>query len=438
MHLLSLSTLCLWSFVFLLRSESQAQHHYYYPLQSNFNEATGSASPLVPLSNGSGQTGNFVSVGLPISTCSGLGVLDGYEYADNAGLRFAVPPATISCEYSILFTWRYDNPGGNQEWLRLLSFIYSDDSGIDLWTQFPSVNGTLYYWDLDPLLVFPGFCLAQPTYGPLSPPNYFNEVDYYRLALTRTCNDVMQVYVNGTYQGGFTDTDQKYMPQAPDHQIVFFRDTFDTSCYPTAFPGEAAPGFIKDLVITDNALTSAEIQADFDTLCPVLLALQWQQFEGLAQARGNLLQGRVEHADQVDHYTVERSTNGQEFVPIAQIQGDPGLPFSYLDQDPSGPRQFYRVNAMMGNGQAVLSPVQELKSQLRFQCYPNPVQTELFIQVPFAYAGQALVIQSPFGVVVHKERLAGGVQVISVADLPEGLWLVRLGNLPAQSILKID
>lgn len=415
----------------------QAQNMYYYPLNGNFNEATASASPLTPWPNATGQTGTFVSNALPASTCAGQGVFAGYEYADNAGLRFDIPAGTIGCEYSILFTWRYDNPGGFQEWIRLLSFVYTDDAGLDLWTQFPSLNGTLYYWYLDPLVSFPGFCFSQPTLAALSPTDYFNDIDYFRVAVTRNCSNLLSVYANGALVGSFNDANQRYMPQAPSNQIVFFRDTADTSCYPTAFPGEASSGFIKDLVITDYEFSAAALIADHDTFCPVLLGLDWERFDAKANNNRNLLSWTVDGLEDVQHFEVERSDNGQNFYSIAEIDIQQHAEFSFTDFEPCKERHYYRISALLQNGATSQSEVRALKTDFTLRIFPNPAQDYLKINIPTELVGQEMLIHNSLGQTLLRQTLQAGPNTISIAHLTEGILFIQVAGRSAKTIIKI-
>ncbi|MEM6343862.1 MAG: T9SS type A sorting domain-containing protein [Bacteroidota bacterium] len=415
----------------------RAQNLYYYPLNGNFNEATASTNPLTPWPNATGQTGSFVSNQLPGTTCNGQGVFAGYEYANNAGLRFAVPPGTLGCEYSIIFTWRYDNPGGFQEWIRLLSFVYTDDAGLDLWTQFPSLNGTLYYWYLDPILNFPGFCLAQPTLAALSPNAYFNDTDYFRVALTRNCTNLLRVYANGNLVGSFNDIDQRYMPQAPSNQIVFFRDTADTSCYPTAFPDEASSGFVKDIILADYEFSAAALVVDYDSFCPVLLGLDWERFNAKALENQNQLAWSVSSVRDVEYFTVERSENGQDFYALTEISAQQSLSYRYTDFAPQKARHYYRISAMLQNGSVTRSEIRSLKTDFSLHLYPNPVQDYLHISAPFELAGQELQIRNNLGQILLHQRLQAGVNQIDIGQLPAGILLVQVAERSAKPIIKI-
>ena len=302
--------------LFMWMSSMSAQTSYRYSLKDNFQEDSLATDSLTLWPNALGQTGQFVTRQLPTTTCPN-GAFEGYAYEDNAGLRFEVPANFINCEYSIQFTWNYDNPGAAKEWIKILSFVHTDDSGINIWTQPSSTLGGLYYWHLTPWWFLPSFC--PPEHGALSPVNTFNDTDYYQITFTRTCNNQFTAYLNGSYIGHYLDTDQHYFPSTG--QIVFFRDTADTSCYPTPFPGEASSGFISDLVIANYVFSAAQIAADYQGFCPpaAVLPLAWSYMEAYAEEGGNSIRWAVNMPEQVVRFVVERSDDGLDFYPIHEV-----------------------------------------------------------------------------------------------------------------------
>lgn len=421
------------TFIFVLAEcltpiDIQAQTVYSYPLNGTLNEATGSSSPLGTWPNAAGQTGTFTSTALPATTCGGIGQFSGYDYANNAGLRFDNPPGFITCAYTIQFTWKYDNPGGFQEWIRILSFAYTDDSGLEIWTEPPSINGTIYYWHLTPIPPIPFFPSCLPDYEPLSPAGYFNEADYYQMTITRSCTDFLSVYANGVYLGGFMDSDQRYVPDPTSQQIVFFRDTVDVSgCYFNTWPDEASSGFISNLVIADYAFSASDIATDFGTFCPSLLPIYWQYIEASRVSGGNELLWSVETPEFIASYEVQKSEDGQYFSKIATISpeangsitsGD----FSYLDEEISSKKQYYRILATDLEGQVSYSRIQEISHKITIQIYPNPTSGNIWISSPERMEWEILNSQSK---VLSQFKVEPGRNAVSLDAYPAGVLFFR-------------
>ena len=421
-----------------------AQTTYHYPLNADFLEATGSGPALIPLPNDLGQIGVFADrtlPGIPSCTCPDGGVFSGYDYPVNSGFRFEVPTGFISCEYSIQFTWQYDNPGGFYEWIKILSFIYSDDSGLLMRTEFPSINGTFYYWHLDPFISIPGFCLDMLAFGTISPVDFYSDNCFYQITITRACNDSLKVYTNGTHIGSYVDVSHQYFPQAPDNQIVFFRDTFDTSCYPNAFPDEASPGFIKDLVITDQVYTPAEIANHFTTFCPVLLWVEWKEFEAQLVPDGNHLQWSLEEGKGISHFLVERSLDGEVFEAIGQLPASARsthteASYQFTDQTPSPGKQYYQIKAVDHNGRVWKSSIESLISETSIRVYPNPARDFLTIEISSEFVGKEAKIFSLQGQLLRQFSLEAGRNQVDISGLPEGLFLIRLGSIKTVRVMK--
>lgn len=430
----------------LSQEEIQAQTDYYYPLNNNFNEASLSADPLIVRPNDVGQTGQFVSRNLPMSTCAGLGVFDGYEYEAGASLEFRFPAGAAGCAYSIQFIWRYDNPviiGSNPpqasvEWIKIFSFAYTDDSGFNIWTQAPSLDGSLYYWHLSPL--FPGFPLCFPDFGALSPADLFNTTDYYQMTFTRDCTDEVRTYVNGVQVGSFMDTDQRYVPQAPLNRIMFFRDTVDLSCYPTPFPGEISSGFVKDLVISDYPYTSAQVAADFLNFCPIVLDLDWTLLEVESAKLGNQIQWSVDRPNSVKRFEVERGTDQiplvkiGELSPVIQSGRDETL-FSYLDSKPLFEKTYYRLKAIDFDGRVYYSPILETKPLIGVKIFPNPFQDHIWIEIN-SVEKELVEIHNLLGETIHQKYYEQGVTKLQMENWPDGIYIIQIGNDPPQRLIK--
>lgn len=421
-----------------------AQLAYHYPLNGTFNESTNSTAPLTPLANAAGQTGVFADLPLPPSSCNGMGVFSGYAYEKNAGLAFDLPPGFITCEYTIQFTWKFDNQviqGTSplqtaEDWIRIFTFGYSDESGLELWTEPPNTEAAVYYWHLTPL--FPGFPFCVPDFGRLSP-NQLRFEDVHRLTFTRNCADDFRVYVDGAYTGGFQDGTQRYIPQAFLNKIIFFRDTVDTSCYPTAFPDETSSGFIKDLTIANHAYSVQMIQDDYTTFCPSVLAVAWTQFEAIPLEGYNELSWQVTPLETIATFVVERQVGKQAFRPLAEITPTPGqrlstVPFTYHDRAIQSPRLAYRVKAIDKHGRESLSSVQEVQREVSIQLPSNPVGDILEVQVPDHLAGQPMRLFNLQGQQVRSRLLTPGRSALLLHDLPPGLYIIRVGQLTSRII----
>lgn len=425
----------------LLNIHLQAQTSYYYPLNNSYNEATGSAPALVPIPNDIGQTGTFATRAVSACPCTDGGVFSGYDYPFNAGFRFDIPAGFITCEYSIQFTWQFDNPAGIYEWIRMLSFIYTDDSGLTLRTELPNLNSTMYYWHIDSIYIpFLGWT-PFPEFGTLSPQFHFATDCFYQMTVSRSCaDDSLKIYANGVLLGGFVDSDQKYMPDPASNHIVFFRDTV-TNLAPTPFPNEASPGFIKNLLISNQEFTQAQITMAYDTFCPIVLPMRYAYVEAEATTAGNQIRWAMEDLEMVDQFDIERSADGLNFDIIESIALGAEIrqrqeEFVLVDQQPVADKLYYRIRARNLNGQTLMSRVEEVIAPIPFQVYPNPASNLVWINLPETSLSQDLDIRNVQGQILRKQTLVYGRNRLSLEGLPDGMLMLRVGTEEVIRLIK--
>jgi hypothetical protein len=227
-----------------------SQTTYTYRLSGNFHSDPVSANDLIVIPNNSGDTGSFVQRSVPASTCGQQGTAQGYFYADDAGLQFNNPTGFIDKSYSIAFNFQVDEFISPPQWVRILSFTHTDDVGIYIKLTNPPYNGTLEFW---------------PN-GTVGTADFFTTVNFYQMILVRNDTGVIKIYVNGSEFGSYDDSEtQQYVPQAPNHYIIWFRDD------PSVLAGEASPGFVQNIIIANYAWTPVKVAEIWERFCSSLL-----------------------------------------------------------------------------------------------------------------------------------------------------------------------
>lgn len=223
------------------------QTSYKYLLSTSFEEVNKNFTDLEPLPNSDGETGFFNSFNVPVTTCPNSFDVDGYNFADNAGLRFD-NNGFIDCEYTIQFTFHIESFNGSQNWVRLLNFTPSDDNGIYIKITDRPDGGTLDFW---------------PN-GLVGADNFFNTTDLYQFIVTRNCAGGVNIYVNGTFFANYDDSNNPLYLIQPDEDLIdFFRDD-------TAVPNEASAGWVKNIIISDFEFDDARVEMEWSTFCEVL------------------------------------------------------------------------------------------------------------------------------------------------------------------------
>ncbi|RLD35460.1 MAG: hypothetical protein DRI88_06495 [Bacteroidetes bacterium] len=235
---------------FLITPVSFAQITYSYPLISSFQASQSEAPDLIQIPNNEGLTGEFVLRAVPESTCGQADTAQGYFFEDDAGLQFDNPEDFIGEAYSIAFNFQIDEFITPPGWVRIISFTHIDDVGVYIKLTDPPDYGTLEFW---------------PN-GTVGETDFFSTNDFYQMILVRNEEGLIKIIVNGSEFAEYDDSGtNNYVPQAPGNYIIWFRD------HPSVLSGEASPGFISDIVITNYAWSNDRIIQHWEAFCSSLL-----------------------------------------------------------------------------------------------------------------------------------------------------------------------
>lgn len=231
---------------------SQGQQTYQYLLKENFHALQTGAPVLVQVPNNESLTGEFTTQQVPATTCGQEGNAPGYFFEDDAGLLFRNPSDFIGQEYTIAFNFHFDEFISPPAWVRVMSFTHYDDVGLYIHLTDPPNHGTLEFW----------------PYGEAGTYDFFNTVDYYQMILVRNAAGMITVYVNGSSFAQYDDSyTQAYVPQDTTNFIIWFRDD------PSVLAGEASPGFVSDIRISNFPWSTDQVQAAWNAFCSSLLGI---------------------------------------------------------------------------------------------------------------------------------------------------------------------
>ena len=137
------------------------------------------------------------------------------------------------------------------------------------------------------------------------------------------------------------------------------------------------------------------------------------------------IQWEVEEEMNVDHYRVERSSNGLQFTPIAKITASRDIAtrrkYSYTDRLPLSDAPYYRITGVDIDGRRTYSKIVKLntaQAEKMLSVYPNPLTTpQLHVSVAGPAGYYELVLISNNGQKVFSSRFRvnrpGQVQAVS-------------------------
>jgi hypothetical protein len=157
----------------------------------------------------------------------------------------------------------------------------------------------------------------------------------------------------------------------------------------------------------------------------------------------------------LSHFTLQRSFDGQEFDDAAVLftdgNSDVQKHYRFTDHPDQGisPLIYYRLKLVDLDSKYRYSGVVMVKTDRngsqRLMVYPNPVAGELRISIPDSWQSKAVSykVYNSAGVLMQ-QRLndnAGQTEILHVADLPAGIYILRTENgkeTATQKFIKSD
>jgi hypothetical protein len=145
-----------------------------------------------------------------------------------------------------------------------------------------------------------------------------------------------------------------------------------------------------------------------------------------------------------DHYTVERSRDGEQFVDLGDVAaiGLSSTPTSYafLDKEPHPGINYYRIRQTDMDGSTSFTPVKSVVIAIGLGdalVIPNPTSGDANLSfTSYSEDKVDIAIHDAFGRVVHEQMAQGHTgynsQLIRTSELAQGVYSITLGNIDRQ------
>lgn len=142
--------------------------------------------------------------------------------------------------------------------------------------------------------------------------------------------------------------------------------------------------------------------------------------------------------NQNKHFTIERSTNGTDFMMLAEVRAtnnSSGSRYEYIDQTPLPGISYYRLSQTDFNGSRELFDVKQVNvsniTAGKFHLFPNPAGNNLTVRLSDSYSGKLqLRIVSIGGQLMHTlelTKITGLLQQeITIGSLPAGNYVLQI------------
>ncbi len=142
----------------------------------------------------------------------------------------------------------------------------------------------------------------------------------------------------------------------------------------------------------------------------------------------------------IDHYTVQRSTNGVDFTTVGVVPADAQPSYSLTDNEPENGMNYYRLQIAADNGDIKYSAVRQLYFGVRntdVSIYPNPVIAEVAIHTDdVKLEGMEGMVTDAAGKLIARFRLSGNTTTIQATAWPPGIYIIRLSDGQAFKVQK--
>jgi hypothetical protein len=182
--------------------------------------------------------------------------------------------------------------------------------------------------------------------------------------------------------------------------------------------------------------------------CGVPLFVSFTDFQGKMTSSGNELTWKTETVLNVEHFSVQRSTDAQHFEELEKV-----LPrtlhkeYTFKDPDPvKNVLNYYRIVAVENSGEQNstyvihLRPI-SLNTMAASSVYPNPATSELSVMIESALPSSATMnLYDPSGRLIRsvtKEMMSGITGIsLSLEDLSNGIYLVQVLDVSGNTITR--
>lgn len=178
---------------------------------------------------------------------------------------------------------------------------------------------------------------------------------------------------------------------------------------------------------------------------PEYVALVWQctgilpvtiiDFTAQKNNESVLLKWYATNETSFKKYEIERSTDGNGFYKIGEVNGSNLANYSFTDNDlPNANTVFYRLKMIDIDGQFNNSKIVSVRISNNFsnaQVYPNPTREKLIVKLQQSLTENSkLAVFDLSGRIVMQQQVAGGQKTIylTVNNIPAGRYLIKISN----------
>lgn len=153
-------------------------------------------------------------------------------------------------------------------------------------------------------------------------------------------------------------------------------------------------------------------------------------FTGQPDAKGVLLNWKVENELNFSYYGVEYSTDGRQFSQVGSVAAKGAAGYSFLHTNPVIGNNYYRLKLVDKDGLYNYSQVIDINfGESVIKVYPNPFSSSLNISLNTNINGKNIIrVLDLGGKQLMEKTFAGGNITLDVSNLASGTYLVQVNN----------
>jgi len=149
-----------------------------------------------------------------------------------------------------------------------------------------------------------------------------------------------------------------------------------------------------------------------------------------------ILNWRLADTSLTDFFSIERSCNTKDYEVVAVIKlARISQWFEWIDESPAKGKNIYRIKCSSKDNKQIYSKSisVQIAGDISFKFYPNPVDNILIIRSENPLDAQIL---DPGGKLRLSQNNIQGLQTINVSTLEKGVYILRLHNRLANTIVQ--
>lgn len=173
---------------------------------------------------------------------------------------------------------------------------------------------------------------------------------------------------------------------------------------------------------------------------PGIIPVKLVSFTGTSLSKSNRLDWKVAEQTNMNHYVLERSTNGSGWTDLTTLIANDAnsYQYRYTDLSPLKGDNYYRLKMVDDDGSFEYSNIIKLRSNnYQLQLSPQPVRSVATLETNnLGLLNTNAILVNELGVAIRKFNINVLPYKINVSDLPAGLYLLKLQDNTVLRLIK--